>query len=71
MNDHSGAGHSKGKSIVPACCGVMCVSALPADLFELVPRTVSHASVVAFSDAGIAGDAPDRLYRPPIILLSM
>ncbi len=71
MNDHSGSGHSKGKSVVPACCGVMCVSALPADLFELVPQTVSHASVVAFSDAGIAGDAPDRLYRPPIVLLSL
>jgi hypothetical protein len=69
--DHSGAGHSKGKSAVPACCGVMCVSAIPASLFELVPRTMSHASIVASSDAGIAGEAPDRRYRPPIVLLSL
>lgn len=71
MNDHSGAGHSKGKSVVPACCGVMCVSALPASMFELTPRTMTHASVVAASDAGIPGEAPDLLYRPPIVLLSM
>lgn len=55
----------------PACCGVMCVSALPASLFELTLRTMIHTSVVASSDAGISGEAPDLLYRPPIVLLSM
>ena len=71
MNDHSGAGHSKSKSAVPACCGVMCVTALPANLFELMPRTMDHASVAVVSDAGIPGEAPDRRYRPPILLLSL
>lgn len=71
MNDHAGMTHSGGKSTTPACCGVMCVSALPATLFELTPRTMTHASVVASSDAGISGEAPDLLYRPPIILLSI
>lgn len=71
MNDHGGMTHSGGKSTAPACCGVMCVSALPASLFELTPRAVIHASVVASSDAGISGEAPDLLYRPPIVLLSM
>ncbi len=69
--DHPGVGHNSGKPLAPACCGVMCVSALPASLFELAPRTVHHQSVTAFSDAGIPGEAPDRLYRPPIILLSL
>lgn len=65
--DHTGL---KGAS-APACCGVMCVSALPASLFELTPRTVHHASIAASSDAGISGEAPELLYRPPIVLLSM
>jgi hypothetical protein len=71
LNDHGGMTHSGGKSTVPACCGVMCVSALPASLFELAPRTMHQLSVIAFSDAGIPGEAPDRLYRPPIVLLSL
>ncbi|MDZ4366212.1 MAG: hypothetical protein U0987_04170 [Afipia sp.] len=62
---------SGGKSTAPACCGVMCISALPASMFELTPRTMTHASVAASSDAGISGEAPDRLYRPPIVLLSI
>ena len=71
MADHPGMDHPAGKSVVPACCGVMCVSALPATLFELTPRLVHHMSVTTFSDAGIPGEAPDRLYRPPIVLLSL
>jgi hypothetical protein len=71
MHDHAGMTDSGGKSTAPACCGVMCISALPASTFELTPRTMIHASVVASSDAGISGEAPDRLYRPPIVLLSM
>lgn len=71
INDHAGTTHSGGKSAAPACCGVMCVSALPASLFELTPRAMTHASVVVASDAGIPGEAPDLLYRPPIILLSI
>lgn len=66
--DHAGM---KGHAGKPACCGVMCVSALPACLFELMPRTVTHASLVGSSDAGISGEAPDLHYRPPIVLLSM
>ncbi len=71
INDHAGMAHSGGKSTAPACCGVMCVSALPANLFEWTSRAMTHASVVASPDAGISGEAPDRLYRPPIVLLSM
>lgn len=71
MHDHAGMTDSGGKSTAPACCGVMCVNALPASMFELTPRTMTHASVAASSDAGISGEAPDLLYRPPIILLSI
>lgn len=71
MHDHAGMTDPGGKSTALACCGVMCVSALPASMFELTPRTMTHASVIASSDAGISGQAPDRLYRPPIVLLSI
>lgn len=71
MHDHAGMTDSGGKSTAPPCCGVMCISALPASMFELTPRTMTHASVVASSDAGISGEAPDLLYRPPIVLLSI
>lgn len=71
VNNHAGADHAKSKTVVPACCGAMCVTALPANLFELLPRTVYHMLDVDVADAGIAGEAPDRLYRPPILLLSL
>lgn len=66
--DHAGM---KGHAGTPDCCGVMCVSALPASMFELTPRTMIHASVVVSSDAGISGEAPDLPYRPPIVPLSI
>ena len=70
-DDHAGTKHTGGKSTTPPCCAVMCVSALPVSLFELSPRAITHAAVLAVSDAGIAGKAPDSLYRPPIRLLSL
>ena len=70
-DDHAGTTHTGGKSTTPPCCVVMCVSALPASPFELAVQSVDHAPVLAVSDAGIAGEAPDSLYRPPIVLLSL
>ena len=70
-DDDAGTAHTGSKSSTPPCCGVMCVSALPASPFELSPRAVAHAVVLAVSDAGIAGEAPDTLYRPPSVLLSL
>jgi hypothetical protein len=61
--------HAKGHA-GPACCGMMCISALPADIATLTPKTVSHSATVISSDAGIPREAPERLYRPPITLLS-
>lgn len=70
-DDHAGTTHTGGKSTTPPCCVVMCVSALPASPFELAVQSVDHAPVLAVSDAGIAGEASDSLYRPPIVLLSL
>lgn len=70
-DDQPGTAHTGDKSTTPPCCGVMCVSAIPASPFELSPRVVTHAAVLAVSDAGIAGEAPDTLYRPPIVLQSL
>jgi len=71
MDDQSGTTQTGGKSTTPPCCGVMCVSALPASPFELTSEGVNHAPVLAVADAGISGQAPDTLYRPPIALLSL
>lgn len=67
----AGMDHGGGKSGVPACCGVMCVSAMTTSVFELIPRALTPSPMHASSDAGISGEAPDRLYRPPIVLLSL
>lgn len=68
---HAGMDHTGSKSGAPACCGVMCVSAMTASVFELTPRVMTPSPMRASSDAGISGEAPDRLYRPPIVLLSL
>ena len=47
------------------CCGLMCVTALPAPLVAVIQPSVPKA--VQFSDnyRKLADNAPPRLYRPP------
>jgi hypothetical protein len=66
--------HSKppdGKSSDGQCCGLVCLSALPASISEV--ETPSLPALVAVSDnqEDVAGRTPDRLYRPPISPLSL
>jgi hypothetical protein len=48
------------------CCGLMCLSALPAALVEIVTPSVPTASPEVEGYLEVADNGPSRLYRPPI-----
>lgn len=61
--------HSKapgGKSSDGQCCGLACLSALPASLSEVVTPALPAMVAVSVDEESIAGNPPERLYRPPI-----
>jgi hypothetical protein len=61
--------HSKapgGKSSDGQCCGLACLSALPASLSEVEAPARPAMIAVSVDEESIAGNPPDRLYRPPI-----
>ena len=61
--------HSKvpaGKSSDGQCCGLACLNALPASLSEVETPALPAMVAVSVDEESIAGNPPDRLYRPPI-----
>jgi hypothetical protein len=52
------------------CCGIACISALPASLADLSARPLIRVVAILAGEHDIAGLTPDLLYRPPISLLS-
>jgi hypothetical protein len=48
------------------CCGLMCVSALPATLTDIVTPSMPTVLRVIEGDRVVTDSAPARLYRPPI-----
>lgn len=48
------------------CCGLMCVSALPVNLIDIVTPAVPMAVCEAEGYRKVTDNAPSRLYRPPI-----
>ena len=48
------------------CCGLMCLSALPATLVEIVTPSVPTASQEVEGYLEVADKGPSRHYRPPI-----
>jgi len=48
------------------CCGLMCVSALPASLIDIVTPSMPMAVREAERYLEVTDNAPSRLYRPPI-----
>jgi hypothetical protein len=61
--------HSKapeGKSSDGQCCGLICLSALPASICEVQTPALAAMAVVSANQEDVAGKTPDRLYRPPI-----
>jgi hypothetical protein len=48
------------------CCGLMCVSALPATLIDIATPSVPTAICQFEGYRKVTDNAPHRLYRPPI-----
>jgi hypothetical protein len=53
------------------CCGLFCLSSLPAGLLEIAPPYLPTSPAISTITEGLAGNGPDRLYRPPICSLSI
>jgi hypothetical protein len=56
----------KGPHSDSQCCGLMCVSALPATLIDIVTPSAPMAVCEAERYREVTDNAPSRLYRPPI-----
>ena len=56
------AAHSSGGQ----CCGLTCVTALPASSFDIVKPSAPTALDEAEGCRSLVDNAPPRLYRPPI-----
>jgi len=66
--------HSKapdGKSSDGQCCGLICLSALPASISEVQTPALPAMVAISANQEDVAGKTPDRLYRPPISPLSL
>jgi hypothetical protein len=66
--------HSKapdGKSPDAQCCGLVCLSALPAGVVDVATPIFRAVAANSARQNAIAGKPPDRLYRPPISSLSL
>jgi hypothetical protein len=50
----------------PQCCGLMCVTALPATLVDIVKPSAPTAICEVKGYRKVTDNAPTRLYRPPI-----
>jgi hypothetical protein len=48
------------------CCGLMCITALPAMLIDIVKPSALPALCEVGGDRKVTDNAPPRLYRPPI-----
>lgn len=48
------------------CCGLMCISALPATLIDIVTPSAPTALCETEGSRKVTDNAPSRLYRPPI-----
>jgi hypothetical protein len=71
VHDHSKAPNGPGKSSNTQCCCLVCLSALPATLTVVHVPALPATIAVSASEEDVAGNGPDRLYRPPISLLSL
>jgi hypothetical protein len=65
-HEHSKAPDGRHKSSDSQCCGLVCLSALPASILEVETPTLPALIAVSVDQEDIAGKAPERLYRPPI-----
>lgn len=64
--DDASASHKVPHSPNGPCCGLMCVSALPAAFADIVTPPMPTALRVTEGYRAVTDSAPVRLYRPPI-----
>lgn len=57
---------AKGHATDGQCCGLMCLTALPATLVEIVTSCVPAAAQAIEAYREVADNGPSRRYRPPI-----
>jgi hypothetical protein len=67
-HDHDDAGGAAADS---NCCGLFCLSSLPAGLVGVAPAAAPASKAIFPAANEIVGSGPDRLYRPPIASLSI
>jgi hypothetical protein len=60
-----------GNGLPGFCCGLFCLTALPATADLSVAQPIAHRTLAAASQEFIVGRGPDRIDRPPIVLLSL
>lgn len=68
-HDHADAQHDDANS--SNCCGLVCLSALPAASTDLISDRVSRKTLTSLLQEGVTGLGADLLYRPPISLSSL
>jgi hypothetical protein len=68
-HEHSKAPDGKGSD--GQCCGLVCLSALPASISQVQTPVLAALVAVSAKQEDVAGKIPDRLYRPPIAPLSL
>jgi hypothetical protein len=59
-------GPAKGHASAGECCGLMCLTALPATLVEIVTPCVPTSAQAIETYRAVADNGPALLYRPPI-----
>jgi hypothetical protein len=65
-HQHSKAPSDDGKAASSDCCGLFCLSALPAASADLIGALTSQTLPVSVLQGHLTGRGPDSLYRPPI-----
>jgi len=61
----------EGKSALEKCCGIFCVSALPAANHLPLGQMIHGPAVLPVTHDHLASRGPDRINRPPIASLSL
>jgi hypothetical protein len=64
LPSHSGDGH---KAPGAQCCGMVCVTAMPASVTEFVAPSAPISRCASEIYRSVVGNSPPILYRPPII----
>lgn len=65
-HEHDHAAPAKGDAKDLQCCGLACVSALPASVLSMQAPDVPKGGPLALNVSEVESRAPARLYRPPI-----